>query len=277
MRPPILFIILLLSSHKITAQVIADNQLNCRIEPSMEVQLSSPVVGIIEEVLVDKNAQVERGQVVARLEDDLETATVALRKALAKQTSQIEAQQLQFNFTKRSLKRVNDLYKKKAASYAELDKAKTEHAIAAQQLQQAKDQKQRAQLEYRRSEVDLARRTITTPISGTVVERFKQPGEHIDFEPVLKIVHLNPLKVTAYGPASLFGEIKIGMKARVSPILGNKKHTHQAEVTMVDPVIDGASGTIGIELSLKNPDNRIPSGLKCTISFPGVSLNLLDR
>jgi len=252
------------------------NQLNCRIEPSTMIALSSPVVGVISEVLVDKNSKVEKGTVVARLESSVETATAELRRVQAELHSDVDAQRLQLDFSQRNLERVNNLYEKKAASFTELDKAKTERAIAAQQLQQAQDRKRQADLEYKRALADLQKRTIVSPVSGIVVERFKQPGEHIDFEPVLKIAHLDPLKVEVFAPSSLYGAIKEGMKATVTPELGSTNKTYTADVILVDQVIDGPSNTFAIRLSIPNPDNKIPSGLKCKVSFQGVTLNLLD-
>ena len=257
-------------------QTNSTDQLNCRIEPSVVVALSSPVVGVISEVLVDKNSKVEKGAVVARLESGLETATAELRRVQAELTSDVDAQRLQLDFSQRTLDRVANLYEKKAASFAELDKAKTERAVAAQQLQQAHDRKRQADLEYKRAQADLQKRTIVSPISGIVIERFKQPGEHIDFEPVLKIAHLDPLKVEVYAPSSLYGAIKEGMKATVIPELGVSGKTYNADVILVDQAIDGPSNTFGIRLSIPNPDNKIPSGLKCKVSFQGISLNLLD-
>jgi len=268
--------IILLGAVNAAAQSASTNQLNCRIEPSITVALSSPVVGVITEVLVDKNSKVEKGTVVARLESSVEAATAELRRVQSELRSDVDAQKLQLDFSQRNLERVTNLYEKKAASFAELDKAKTERAIAAQQLQQAQDRKRQAELEYKRAQADLQKRTIVSPISGIVVERFKQPGEHIDFEPVLKIAHLDPLKVEVFAPSSLYGSIKEGMKANVVPELGVNPKTYIADVILVDQAIDGPSNTFGIRLSIPNPDNKIPSGLKCKVSFQGVSLNLVD-
>lgn len=258
------------------AQTSEPAQLNCRIVPSMVVEMSSPVEGVISEVLVDKNDEVKAGEVVASLDAGLETATLELRRVQAELTSDVQAQQLTVEFSQRSLTRVKDLYEKKAASFSELDKLKTEHAIAQQQLQQALDRKRQAELEYERALADLNRRTLKSPIDGVVVERYKQPGEHIDFEPVLKLAQLDPLRVEVFAPASLYGKVQTGMQATVTPELGAASKQYQAKVVLVDPVIDGPSNTFGIRLAFPNPDNRLPSGLKCRVTFEGISLNLLD-
>lgn len=258
------------------AQTAEPAQLNCRIEPSVVVEMSSAVEGVISEVLVDKNDLVKKGDVLASLDAGLEAATVELRRVQAELTSDVQAQQLAVEFSQRSLARVKDLYEKKAASFSELDKLKTEHAIAQQQLQQALDRKRQAELEHKRAQADLQRRTLRSPIDGVVVERFKEPGEHIDFEPVLKLAQLNPLRVEVFAPASLYGKVKSGMTASVVPELGGSSKAYSATVVLVDQVIDGPSNTFGIRLSFPNPDNRLPSGLKCRVTFDGVTLNLLD-
>ena len=144
------------------------------------------------------------------------------------------------------------------------------------QVQQALDRKRQAELEHNRALADLKRRTLVSPIDGVVVERYKQPAEHIDFEPVLKLAQLNPLRVDVFAPASLYGKVQAGMTASVVPELGASTRTYTAQVVLVDQVIDGPSNTFGIRLSFPNPDNRLPSGLKCRVTFEGVTLNLLD-
>jgi len=274
-----LFIFLLLIAlfgNEAVAQTQEPAQLNCRIEPSVVVEMSSAVEGVISEVLVDKNDVVKKGDVVARLDAGLEAATAELRRVQAELTSDVQAQKLTLEFSDRALARVKDLYEKKAASFSELDKLKTEQAIAQQQLQQALDRKRQAELEHKRALADLQRRTLVSPIDGVVVERLKEPGEHIDFEPVLKLAQLDPLRVEVFAPASLYGKVKAGMKAKVVPELGIADRSYAAEVVLVDQVIDGPSNTFGIRLSFPNPGNRLPSGLKCQVSFEGVTLNLLD-
>lgn len=269
-------LLIALFGSEVFAQTQEPAQLNCRIEPSVVVEMSSAVEGVISEVLVDKNDVVKKGDVVARLDAGLEAATAELRRVQAELTSDVQAQQLAVEFSERALTRVKDLYEKKAASFSELDKLKTEHAIAQQQLQQALDRKRQAELEHKRALADLQRRTLVSPIDGVVVERLKEPGEHIDFEPVLKLAQLNPLRVEVFAPASLYGKVKAGMTASIFPELGIADRSYSAEVILVDQVIDGPSNTFGIRLSFPNPNNRLPSGLKCRVSFDGVTLNLLD-
>lgn len=245
-------------------------ELNCRIEPHVRVDVSSSAEGVVSEILVQKNDSVSKGDILAKLEASLETATVDLRRLQSELGSDVDAQGLAYKFAKRNLARVQDLYNKKAASFAELDKSKTEYELAAQQLQQAKDRQRQADMEYKRALADLSRRTIASPINGVVVERYKEPGEHIYFEPVLQIAQLDPLKVEVFAPANLYGKIKSGMNAIVTPELIIAKRHYNASVAQVDKVIDAPSNTFGVTLSIPNPNLDLPSGLKCKVVFPDV-------
>ena len=46
---------------------------------------------------------------------------------------------------------------------------------------------------------------------------------------------------------------------------------------IVDPVIDGASGTFGVRLRLPNPDRVVPAGLRCQVRFLAAERPVADR
>lgn len=251
-----------------SAQSVELPLFNGLITPYVEVEVSAAVEGLIGHIEVDKNDTVQAGQLLATLESDLEKVTVDLRKVQAEMESEVRAKQLAYDFSQRNLKRITDLYEKRAVSFQQIDEAKTEAAVAAQQLQLAKDKKKQAELEHRRAEEILKRRTVISPISGVVVSRYKEPGEHVEDDPILQLAQVDPLRVEVFVPASLFGQISSGMVADIIPELPLNRGKIHGKVVMVDQVIDASSGTFGIRLEFPNPDNRIPSGLKCKVRIP---------
>ena len=50
---------------------------------------------------------------------------------------------------------------------------------------------------------------------------------------------------------------------REAPIGGR----YETSVAVVDPVIDAASGTLGVRLVLPNRNGRIPAGIRCRVEF----------
>ena len=107
---------------------------------------------------------------------------------------------------------------------------------------------------------------LQTRAQESVVKRILAPGEFADPPQILEIAQIDPLRVEVFAPAALLPRIAKGMRAEVlleAPIGG----THQAEVTVVDRVIDAASGTFGVRLALPNPDYALPAGLNCRVRF----------
>jgi multidrug efflux pump subunit AcrA (membrane-fusion protein) len=134
-------------------------------------------------------------------------------------------------------------------------------------LQQAIESQQIAKLEMERAAAVLDQRTVRSPITGVVVERYMSPGEYVEDRPILKIAQIDPLNVEVILSVEHLGKIREGMTAEVlpqEPVGGSYK----ARVKVVDKVVDAASGTFGVRLELPNPQYRISAGIKCNVAFP---------
>jgi len=92
------------------------------------------------------------------------------------------------------------------------------------------------------------------------------PGERVDEEVILRVAQLDPLLVEVTLPSARFGSIQPGTKAAIEPE-GPGNDVYVATVSLLDRVIDPASGTFGVRLELPNPDSAIPSGLHCRVRF----------
>ncbi len=148
----------------------------------------------------------------------------------------------------------------------EKEEAETNKLIAQAELEEAIERKRLAGLELEQAREVLKRRTIRSPITGVVVERFLCPGEFVEDQPILKVAQIDPLNLEVIIPVNLLGSIKVGMRGTVKPE-GPLGGTYAAEVKIVDRVVDAASGTFGVRLELPNPDYSLPAGLKCKVIF----------
>ncbi|CAI2719128.1 efflux RND transporter periplasmic adaptor subunit [Nitrospina watsonii] len=149
----------------------------------------------------------------------------------------------------------------------EQDEAATEKILAELEVLRAEEGYKIAGLELERTKEVRDLRSIASPITGVVVDRFKSPGEFVEEQPVMKLAQIDPLHVEVIAPISYLGKIRAGMKATVFPEepVGGR---YKAEVKIVDSVVDAASGTFGIRLELPNPKHKVVAGLKCGIEFP---------
>lgn len=240
--------------------------LGCLITPSEVVELGSPVVGVIERIDVERGDRVKKGQSLAQLTTDVERASVAVAEARASNQAELQAASSTQEFARRKQERTDSLYRDKFTSLQNQDQAQTEAALAELKLLQAREQKRQSAQELGLARAQLAQRTIKSPISGIVVERYMSQGERVEQRPVLKIVALDPLRVEVIAPASEFNKIRPGMIANVTPELANIGE-RKAKVVLVDNILDAASNTFRIRLELPNPNNTLPAGLRCKVAL----------
>ncbi len=238
------------------------------IEPFEIVNVGSPVEGVVERINVERSATVQKGEPLVLLESSVEMAVVERARVLAAFEGDVTLQNVKLDYAKRTYSRVRELFSGDVISVEKKDQAATEVALAHANLLKANEGISLAQMDLKRAQAILAQRTIASPISGIVVERYVAVGEFVAGEPLVKIAQMDPLRVEVVLPATMFNSIKNGMKAEVTPET-ELDGSYNATVAIVDRVIDPASGTFGVRLELPNPDYRLPSGLKCTVRFWG--------
>jgi len=240
--------------------------LSCIIEPFHVVEIGSPVTGLIETIYVERSDLVETGQVLVELESGAERAAVQLARSQADMSEEIRAREASASLGKRRRDRLIQLYEEGTLSLDLREGAETEAEVAELELEQAHARKKLAALQLEQAIALLTRRTIRSPISGVVVERELSPGERVQEEVILTVAQIDPLRVEVILPSSAFDSVEVGMRATVVPEFPGDT-VHVASVTIVDRVIDAASGTFGVRLELPNPEHEIPSGLHCQLAF----------
>lgn len=242
------------------------NPLGCLIEPDRVADVGSASVGVIESIQVERGDFVTAGQVIARLSAGVERASVAVAESRARADAELKAAEAAADLAKAKLARARDLLKSEFISPQALEQAQAESRMADERARQTRDARDVAQREFQLSAAQLGQRIIRAPFEGIVVERYRTQGERIEREPVVRIARIHPLRVEAIAPADRFGSIQSGQVGQVKPQLP-QFGTLQATVTVVDRVVDAASNSFRVRLTLPNPDHRIPSGLRCSVDI----------
>lgn len=250
--------------------------LNCLIEPDRVADVGAASVGVIEEIRVERGDFVKAGQILARLSSGVERASVAVAESRARADAEVKAAEAAAALTRSKLNRARDLLKADFVSPQALEQADAEHRVADQRAQQARDARAVAQREFELSNAQLGQRVIRAPFEGIVVERYRTQGERIEREPIVKIARIDPLRVEAIAPAASYGRIQVGQVGAVTPQL-KQFGSLKATVVLVDKVVDAASNSFRVRLSLPNPGQDIPSGLRCTVEVPPASAGAAPR
>jgi RND family efflux transporter MFP subunit len=246
------------------------SEFDCMIEARQTVEIRSSVEAVIESVKVTRGAFVSKGQVIVTLQSGPERAALALADGRAKSLGDIKVSEARVEITRKKFTRAEELFKQSFISANARDEAEADFKLASEELSRAKDGQRLAELEAQRTAEVLALRTIRSPVNGVVVEVMRRAGEFgaITFkDPIMKLAEIDPLHVEAILPASMFGKVKRGQRAIVVPeaSIGGR---YETTVAIVDPVIDAASGTLGVRMLLPNRRFAIPAGVRCRVSFP---------
>jgi RND family efflux transporter MFP subunit len=220
-------------------------------------EVGSQVIGVVDAVHVERGDRVERGQVIAVLRDEVERAAVDLASTRARVEADEQAARANLGFARQKLARAQDLVAKNFIAPQSLEEVRTQFEVAEQRLAQAVEQKRIARRELELATAQLAQRRIHSPFDGVVAERYLSAGERVEDKPLFRLAQVNPLKVQVVVPAALFGQIQ--QLPEAVPV--------QAQVTLVDQLIDAPSNTFRVQLELPNPDLRLPAGLRCQADF----------
>jgi len=236
--------------------------LGCLIEPFRVADVGSPVIGVIEALHAERGDRVTRGQPLATLRADVERASVEVAASRAQAMGEYNAAANNAELARQKLARAKDLADQQFISAQALEQARAEAAVADNRLVQAREQRDILAREAELSRAQLALRTLRSPSTGVVADRYLSVGERVEEKAVFRIAVVDPLRVEVVLPAQLYGTLRTGMSLAVTPDLPGAG-PRQARVVLVDRLVDGASNTFRVRLELPNANLSLPAGLRC--------------
>ncbi len=136
------------------------------IQPVNTVNVGSQVSGTIDELFVDYNTKVKKGDVLLTIEPSVLQASVDEAKA-----SLVSAES-QRNYAKNEYERNKTLYADGYIARAEMEQSQTTYEQAEQSVLRARSQ-------YERAETNLGYATIVSPVDGTVISRKVDKGQTV--------------------------------------------------------------------------------------------------
>ncbi len=242
--------------------------LGCLIGPMRVADIGSPVTGIVDHITVDIGDSVRHGQPLVVLRSEVETAGERSAKTRWSIDADIRSAQASLLLANQRFIRATGLLSEGFVSPQAVEQARAEQEVATQRVAQSKGQRDVLATDLNVVRAQVEQRTVRAPFDGVITERFRHPGERVEDRPVLRLATLNPLRVDLVVPAARFGQFKLGDNIAVQPELPGVAAANAA-VTHVDRVIDAASNTYRVRLSLANPGNKLPAGARCSVDSPG--------
>jgi HlyD family secretion protein len=186
--------------YKVTAEnptfrtIIETVSASGRIQPEVEVIISSDVSGEIIEMAVKEGDFVKQGDLLLKINPDLVEsalgrAEAAVNTAKANHSSsqaRLAQSKAQFANAKAGFERNSKLFKDKVISQAEFDNSTSSFEVAEAEVEAAKQSVQAALFNIKSAEAslkeakeNLGRTSIYAPMDGTIINLSKEQGERV--------------------------------------------------------------------------------------------------
>jgi HlyD family secretion protein len=187
-----------------------------KVQPEVEVKISSDVSGEIVELFVKEGDTVKKGDLLLRVNPDLYQSAVDRMQAtlnsskanLSNSMARLEQSKAQYTNAEAAFNRNKKLHDQGAVSDAEFDQskatyesAKADVAAAAESVKSAEFNINSTQASLKEASDNLARTTIFAPVSGTVSKLNKRKGERVvgtaqmEGTEILRLANLNEMQV----------------------------------------------------------------------------------
>lgn len=226
------------------ATINADLQAVGEARAANSVTVTSPSGGTLEEVLVRPGQVIKAGAVIARLDAD--------------------AEQLDYDRAKLAADDAN-------ATLSRTEGLASSSLVATTALTAAQLAADNANLELRTAEVALSRRTITSPIDGTIGLIQVTPGNYVAAQTaVTTIDDTSSILIDFYVPERYAASIAPGASVTVSAVaIPGSNFT--GKVVALDNRLDPASRTLQVQAEIPNDGSQLRAGMSFSVAlaFPG--------
>ncbi|TWU58679.1 macrolide transporter subunit MacA [Rubripirellula tenax] len=234
------------------------NAENCMVQYINKVDVPATAEGLLEELRFEEGDEIEKGNVMAVIEDDMAALAVDLKKAEEKEAILTASNDVNLRDAREAAKvaaaeakSFEELRKEGAIPYWEMEKKRLEAGRQELRIELAEMEQKVAQVkmigkrtELEMAEKELTKRSVTAPYTGIVETRLAQQGQWVQpGTPMASLIQMDILRVEGDIDALRYA----GRVIKGAPV----------EVLIYNQANDGTriSGTLGfvsMEIDLNN-------------------------
>lgn len=242
------------------------------VRPTADIQVSVPVAGVVERVLVRPGQWVREGQPLLELDSKVQQIELRRRSTILQDEAEMAAAKARREMIA-EMQRMTDAVASTTSSlsFEEVLKQRLETLGAQARVAQLEGQKQRERIEQEQAQADVAQRVLRAPAAGMVVDAPAQVGEWVKpGDPVLRIVDATTVELRFSLPVEAIASVRVGSKLSASFESGRGTTPAEGQVQFVSPVADPASGLSEVRAVFSNLRGTLRPGLKGIVRLPGV-------
>jgi membrane fusion protein (multidrug efflux system) len=202
------------------------------------VRLANELPGVVTEVLFESGQRVKKGDILIRLNSDIEQAALTTRQAEAQLAS-------------KTFQRNADLISKRLVSQAAFDETKAAQDTAIARVTEA--------------EAQLSKKVLTAPFDGLLGLRLADIGEYLFVgTPIVEINMLNPILVEYTLSEKELASVDIGDPVEVT-VAATGPEVCKGAVTAINSSVTRETRTVQLRAQLPNPQQALKPGMFASI------------
>ncbi len=244
------------------------------IEPVNTVDIGSQVSGLINEIYVDYNSEVEKGQLLAQIDTSLFEAQ--LKQSLANinnAKATLAKNQALLDYDTKTYKRYKNLYARNLVSKNDLDSAEAAYKSDIAQVASAKASIMQAQANYQTASANMRYTKIISPVKGIVISKEVEVGQTVaaSFQtPTLFTVaeDLNKMRIETSVSEADIGKVKEGQDVDYT-LDGYPDSIFHGKVTQVrlSPTTESNVVTYTVIIEVENDEGKLMPGMTANVSI----------
>ncbi len=237
--------------------------------------VSSQITGQIQKVIVNEGERVDKGQILARLDDRTQQAAVAMAASqLHADEANVAKARAQLNQDLLTLKRTQAMAAQHLTSAAALDQADSQVAIDRAALAAAEGQVQVDRDALDNAKILLSYTIIRAPFAGVVTEKYAHPGEMISPAAVggytktgiCRLVDMSSLEIDVDVNENYIQRVHDGMRAE-AVLDAYPGWRIPAHVISVVPTANRDKATVKVRIAFNKLDPRILPDMSAQVWF----------
>src|SRR5262245_56251380 len=232
------------------------------------VSVVPKTAGRLQEITVRLGDRVNRGQRVAKIEDEEILEQVKQAEAafeVAKAT--IRQREADLDLAKTNAERSRNLFQRQLLPQQTLDDAEAKYQSAQAALDLARAQNTQSQSRLDELRINQQNTIITSPVNGFVARRAADPGAFVSQNaPIVDVVDITRVRLVANIIEKDLKQIGVGDMARVE-VDAFPGENFMGRIARVSPVLDPSTRTAPIEVEISNDQYRLKPGVYARVGI----------
>src|SRR5262245_53296457 len=232
------------------------------------VSVVPKTAGRLEEITVKLGDRVNRGQRIAKIEDEEILEQVRQAEAafeVAKAT--IRQREADLSLAKTNAERSRNLFQRQLLPQQTLDDAEAKYQSAQAALDLARAQNTQSQSRLDELRINQQNTIITSPVNGFVARRAADPGAFVSQNaPIVDVVDITRVRLVANIIEKDLKQIGVGDIASVE-VDAFPGENFMGRIARVSPVLDPSTRTAPIEVEISNDQYRLKPGMYARVGI----------